>query len=218
MCTGNRSIRSSHNEKGRLACISHKLAQGSREICRLILLLTLASCSTVEVTSVWQDQRAGALPLDKLLVVGIQNTPGGRRIFADQLVNALEARGIEAVAGYRVASNKQLQKFERLRPVLQERNIDALLVTRVIGFQPALVYPDYYGYRDPYFRGAYDCAYQPGYATYPKIILETNLYEGNSGKLIWSARSEALAYTPPEELAGAMGPLLAERLIETELK
>jgi len=168
-----------------------------------ILALTiffLTGCSQTKVTSVWVDPEYQGKGIDNIFVVGVSKDGGLRRIFEDEFVNLFKERNVKATSSYRVLPDKDLQDEQKMDSVVKESGSDTILMTRIIDIrkdtqyiQPDYVYAPpahYYGGWHGYYNQAYMVS--PGYTVeYETAVLETNLYDLKSDKLIWSARSDA---------------------------
>jgi hypothetical protein len=166
-----------------------------------ILVLTaflLGGCSQTRVTSVWVDREYQGEGINNVFVVGVTRDGSLRRIFEDEFVDLFRQRGVEATASYRVLPDEDLQDEKKLDSKVKEAGSDTILMTRVIDIRKDTQYiPPDYVYAPPahYYgwHGYYSQAYMvsPGYTVeYETAVLETNLYDLKSDKLIWSARSD----------------------------
>lgn len=165
----------------------------------LILVALLATaCASTQVTSVWKDPAYQTRPA-KIVVIGVAKSPINRRIFEDEFVQQLKSRGTDAIASYTIIPDGQQGNQAAIAKKVEELNADSVLVTRLVSkkivhtyvhgtpYYPPPFYnswPDYYGY-------GYRYMYTPGYIAEDEYaIIETNLYEAKSNKLIWAASSE----------------------------
>jgi hypothetical protein len=170
-----------------------------------ILALTiflLSGCSQTKVTSVWVDQEYQGDGIDDVFVVGVTRDGGLRRTFEDEFVTLFMQRGVKATSSYRLLPDKDLQDEKNLDSKVRESGSDTILMTRLIDIRKDTQYipPDYaYARPSQYYggwHGYYNRAYMvnPGYTIeFETAVLETNLYDLKSDKLIWSARSDAPA-------------------------
>jgi len=178
-------------------CFCAILTTGS--IFGLLVLTTflLAGCSQTKVTSVWVDQEYQGDGIDNVFVVGISKDGGMRRIFEDEFVSLFKQRGVKATSSYRMVPDEELRNEKKLDMKVRESGSDTILMTRLIDIRKDTQYipPDYVS--APYYggwHGYYNRSYMvsPGYTVeYETAVLETNLYDLKSDKLIWSARSDA---------------------------
>jgi len=99
-----------------------------------------------------------------------------------------------------ILPDKDLRDEKMLDSKVKESGSDTILMTRIIDIRKDTQYiPPDYVYAPPahYYggwHGYYNRAYMvsPGYTVeYETAVLETNLYDLKSDKLIWSARSDA---------------------------
>ena len=162
--------------------------------------LLLSGCAQTQVTSVWVDQEYQGDGIDNVIVVGISRDAGLRRIFEDEFVSLFKQKGVKATASYRVLPDEDLQDEKKLDSTVRNSGFDTILMTRVIDVRKDTQYipPDYiYAPPSYYYRGwhgYYAQAYMmsPGYTVeYETAVLETNLYDLQTDKLVWSARSDA---------------------------
>ena len=160
----------------------------------------LTGCSQTKITSVWIDQEYQGDGIDNVFVVGVSKDGSLRRIFEDEFVTLFKERGVEATSSYRLVPDEDLRDEKMLDSKVIESGSDTILMTRLIDIRKDTQYvPPDYVYAPPahYYggwHGYYNRSYMvsPGYTVeYETAVLETNLYDIKSDKLIWSARSDA---------------------------
>lgn len=162
--------------------------------------MLLTACATTQVNAVWKDpsyhQRAA-----KIMVIGVAKNPLNRRLSEDEFVLQLKTRGTEAIASYTVLPDKQQEDHAAIAAKVKELGADAVLVTRLVSEKivrvhvPGTVYypPPHYRKWPDYYGHGYRNIYSPGYVAKNKYaIIETNLYETGTDKLVWAASSETL--------------------------
>jgi hypothetical protein len=194
-------------------------------VCVCLVALGLA-CSRSRLTAVWENPEAVPNPYKRIAAVGITTSDANRRLFEDNIVRQLRDRGVAAEPSYPLVPDGRVS-LNRLRPALQSANIDAILTTRVLGVDKDVIYipgdrffAPYYSRYDPYyFYSVYHpFTYDPGYLkTQVAVKLETNLYDAESGELIWSAQSKTIDPSSADHLAASVGPLLIEQLLEKKI-
>ncbi len=171
-------------------------------VIRILVLTTvfLNGCSQTKVTSVWVDPEYQGDGIDNVFVVGVSKDGGLRRIFEDEFVSLFKERGVTATSSYRLVPDEDLRDEKILDDKVNASGSDTILMTRLIDIRKDTQYvpPDYVYAPPPYYYGGwhgyYNRAYMvsPGYTVeYETAVLETNLYDLKSDKLIWSARSDA---------------------------
>jgi len=172
--------------------------QGNLFIVLILGVLLATACATTQLTSVWKDPSYQARPA-KVMVIGVAKVPLNRRLFEDEFVLQLKARGTEAIASYTVLADNQQDDQAAIAAKVKALGADTVLITRLVSkktvqfYVPGTVYyppPYYYSWPDYYGYG-YRYLYSPGYIAEDQYaVIETNLYETGSDKLVWAATSE----------------------------
>ena len=154
----------------------------------------LTGCSQTKVTSVWVDQEYEGDGIDDVFVVGVTKDGGLRRIFEDEFVTLFKQSGVKAISSYRLLPDEDLRDEKKLDSKVIESGSDTILMTRILDIRKDTQYiPPDYVYTGGW-HGYYNRAYMvsPGHTVeYETAVLETNLYDLKTDKLIWSARSDA---------------------------
>ena len=160
--------------------------------------MLLAACASTQVNAVWKDPNYQSRPA-RIMVIGVAKNPLNRRIFEDEFVSQLKARGTDAIASYTVLSDKLQDDNQAIADKVKELGADTILITRLVSrhvvqtYVPGTAYipPPYYGSWPNYYGYGYQYMYTPGYIAEDEYaVIETNLYEAKSNKLIWAATSE----------------------------
>jgi hypothetical protein len=184
------------------------------------LCLLVAACATTQVTSVWKDPAFTAGQMKKVLVIGMSEKVSLRRVFEDAFVERLEARGVKALPSYPVFPDGKLTD-QKLVDELMESGADTVLIARLVESKTVeQVVPasttmvprqsvDLYGY----YATTYDYVYNPGYVTESRVaVVETNLYDAATKKLIWTGQSDTLVKGAQDDLVKSFVKTLADRL------
>jgi hypothetical protein len=170
--------------------------------------LLLASCSSsTKVTSSWKANNAGNVNYQKVLVLGIMNKDGDRAMketMENQLANQLKSSGINAVPA---SSEFPPDVFNNVREkralkMLHNKGYDAVMTIVLLdkskehNYVPGNVmyepYGVYYSHFWGYYRTVYGRVYTPGYyTTNTNYFWESNLYDLNNNKLIYSVQSKS---------------------------
>lgn len=163
-----------------------------------VVPLLLMSCATTQIKSVWKDPDYFGRP-QKIMVVAVAKEPINRRIFEDEFVLQLKARGTDAIASYTVLSDKNQDDQESIAKMVVKQGADSLLISRLVSKRSVRVYypatvthrPYYYGKWPEYYMMGYDTMNSPGYTTkYEYALMETNLYDAANDNLLWAATTE----------------------------
>jgi hypothetical protein len=164
----------------------------------ILIALLVTACASTRLTAVWKDPSYQSRPA-KIMVVGVAKNPVNRRLFEDEFVRQLKSSGTDAIASYTVLPDRQQDDQEAIAKKVAELRADTVLITRLVSKKIVQVYvpgtayypPPYYGRWPDYYGYGYRYMYTPGYIAEDEYaVIETNLYEAKSDKLIWAASSE----------------------------
>jgi len=172
----------------------------------LILLATvlLSSCSANKLLSSWNDESLEQVPIATVLVVGVaKHDETKRRIYEDTFVDSLNSAGTKAVASYTM-SKQSIEPTERaLREVIKKSGAKTILITHMVSnkekdfYQPSSLIIGINSYSNYDLFNYYPFVYNSvssseNYISTTRVILETSLYDIESEKLIWTARTESI--------------------------
>ena len=157
-------------------------------------LFLLASCASTKIVGSWKEPGFQG-PIRKVVVVGVFETYDTRKIFEYDFADRLKGRGVEAIPSYHIFPGDKLPTKEESVAEFRKRGVDHVLVTRILDAETwtnvyrgkSYFVPTYYGYYGDYYGYAYTTgrAVQEGFA-----YTETNLFELDKEKLVWSSRAE----------------------------
>ena len=174
-----------------------------------ILIGLLTACNTLKVNS-WTNPEFKGRPIGKTIVLGVSESDSLSRQYEGLFVGSLMDLGIDAASLHGSANvTGQIDK-EALDALLKANHVDTIIVTRVLAEteRNQVVATGYHA--DPYnnYYGYYGYGYSLSYNTadvvsFMEFELETNLYDVNSGKLIWSGRK--VVYDDRSDLTNMKG-------------
>jgi len=159
----------------------------------LILSVSMSSCATTALTSVWKDSTYQGGPLKKILVIGVFRETDIKKYFEDEFARELKASGVDAVASYTVFPEEDILNKETITEKIKELKMDSVLVTRVIDVRDVSGYETYPTHVNPggdfynYYVMCCQTTVMSGYV----VMLETRIFEEKYDKLLWSATSES---------------------------
>jgi hypothetical protein len=191
----------------------------------ILSFIIFYSCgSTTEIIGEWSEDEYKTGSIDKLLILGIvdQKKPLLRRKFEDGLVNAFKKNGTNALASMDYMPYDELIDSTSFEKYFSELELDAVLVSRLVGIDSerkvkagyayALPYNNYYGFYG-YYYAAVQYANSSSYLSKNVVVvLETNLYETKNKKIIWSGISETIDPDKASDVIKSLGAVLAEKL------
>ncbi len=170
-----------------------------------LAVLFLAACAATQKTAEWRDPSYAGQKFDDILVIGVANEATVRRMFESNLVDELTKKQLTAIPSFSIMAQDTKISKAAIKAAIAGKNIDAVLVTHLVGveqkevYQPPMYSPGfgYYGY----YSSAYTRVYEPGYyQRYQVIKLETTLYDVTSEKPVWSMQSDTIDPEADEKL------------------
>ena len=174
---------------------------------RLILILTMlsiAACATSKPVQLWQDPGYGE-PVDKLLVIAAIQRSTQRRVYEDLFDRTLSGFDVETIASYTVATTEIRPSPQSIKSAISRENLGAVLVTRLMGFDEKEKYQppnkqEHYRDYDTYYAYALEQAESGSLRGFNSLMLETCLFDAESGRLIWSMQSETIERSVPRHM------------------
>jgi hypothetical protein len=188
----------------------------------------LSGCVSTTVSAVWKDEAYTGGP-HKALVILVARKPLLIRVFEDEFVRQLKARGVDAAPGYSLLPLDRKLEKEEIESAVKKTGADALFVTRLVDKQsfetyyPGSVYathvgPPARGWGGFYARGYTSYQATPGYTVQQNVLhVETQLYDTNTEQLIWSAMTETLTGGAPESEVKDFVKVIMKSLTEKRL-
>ena len=152
--------------------------------------------------------------------------PLNRRLFEDEFVAQLKARGTDATASYTVLSDEEQDDQVAIAVKVKELKADTVLITRLASkktvrfYVPGTAYfpPPYYGTWPDYYGYGYRYIYSPGHIAEDEYaVIETNLYETRNDKLVWAASSETVMGDSSHELIKSYIGIMVNEMVKHEL-
>ncbi len=165
-------------------------------IVALFVGMLLNACASTKLVETRVDKSFKGKTVSNVLVIGVADEDANRRLFESTFVQQLKAVGVAAVSSADVIpipANKKLEKEAIVQAVNKFKN-DAVLITHIAGIgrittrTPTVISRGvgYYGH----YRYVYGHVIKPSsVSSHTKYLLETNLYDVESEKLMWSGQS-----------------------------
>ena len=178
--------------------------------------LAMAACASTRPAHEWRnDGFEGSI--DKLLVIAAIQRSTQRRVYEDEFVEALSARGVTAIPGYTLITSTAEVTREAVEQAIRGQDIDAVLVTRLLGIEDVEIYepPPRHVHHSRYYRYYSHAMTETGpgyYRRYRVLTLETNLYDTRTRELVWSMQSESIEPSVPRTVIEEQIGLTIQRL------
>ena len=178
-----------------------------RPLYRIFSLIIIAclcqSCAKSTLNSSWTDTSYHGPVKGTILVIGVIRDPIAHKIYENSFVTELEKAGIQALPSYNYDLRTPKPSIEKLRQVVKQTGASAILITHLLNEKSSTYqFPDE-GY---VYAGSMSWSEISGYhsAVYAVVWggdksisrtvdrMEAVLFDGKSGKRIWSARSKSV--------------------------
>lgn len=175
-----------------------------------LFILVLASCSSSKITSSWNDTDSveSTAKMKKIIVVGLFDDKNRnlRRDMEEQLVKQLKTQGYDAITSYSVYGPKSFQNVSGDKAVrmAKQNNVDGVITIGLMdktkersyvpnnnwnnGFYGPYAFRPWGYYYRPYYMPGFRSGY---YQTNINYTFETNLYDVNSQKLLYSVQTQS---------------------------
>lgn len=174
---------------------------GSQALIVLAVGLSGISCTSSKVTASWADPDFAERPIKKVMVLGLAKNEVTQRLFEDTFVAQLRQQNVSAVPGYAELPFGDKPDRAAIEAAIERAGVQTVLISRVTGeeertqYNPPTesTYPRYHRGMYGYYFDSYNDVSTPGYYTSYKVYkLTSNLYDGATGNLIWTAQTETI--------------------------
>ena len=192
----------------------------------------LFSCQTSKITATWTDKNVSPKKYIKILVIGVLKDDDRELLskMENHLAGDLNDLGYSAFAASDVFPLGTFVKGDTAKAIeaLNSKGFDAVLTVVLLNkekekhYVPGRVmytpYAPYHDRLDLYYYTMYDRIQTEGYyETATKIFWESNFYDRESRKMIYSSQTESFDLGSKESLAHYYGVLLANNLVSSKV-
>ncbi len=193
------------------------------------VLVFATSCLSTKISASWKDPDYTGKKFDKILVWGLSDNVSARATVEDEVAYFLNLEKIASVSGSDIAppNRKALpHDIEESKAVLEKNGFDGVLTMGLIDKKEKTRYVEgsghyqpmaygYYGSFYSYYPYMYGNVYQPGhYESTQYVYIETNLWDVETGKLVWSAQTETIDPSSIENFANSYARDVVGELIK----
>ena len=197
------------------------------------MVFSITSCTSTKLTSVWRDTTYDGY-IESILVVAVTENFRDRLIFESEFAEEFKKVGIEALASVDTTPQDEESTENDILTEARKQKMNTILVTHLISVdkksvyhppktytasRPAYVAPrTYHGRFNTYYPRVYEYVHEPGYYTQHKSVnLETNLYETETEKLLWSVTSETLDPQSVNKIIESLSKVVIKNLQKNKL-
>lgn len=192
------------------------------------MLLIAGGCTTSKITSSWKAENTTPQKYNKIMVLGLIRE-ADRTIqenMENHFVNDLKGLGYNATSSLQEYGPKAFDKMDEEAAVAKLKNsgVDAVMtivlldkekerryVAGSIYYSPyGYYYNRFWGYRTALYRRIYEPGY---YITDTKYFWESNLYDMNTQKLVYSVQTQSFDPANSESLAHEYGQMIVKNMV-----
>jgi len=180
------------------------------------MMLIVSGCASLTVDSTWRDPTYQGQPFVKVLVVGSTDDADNRRIFEDSIVSELKTRGVDAVASHTLIPSERDVTRDKVIEAVKASGTDSVLSTRLVGIENRATRVSVVQ------SGAADIDLYSHYSPlesrptvrqdYQVANLESNLFDGKTGKMVWWGRSQTFPTENIRQLSRELGAAVIRSL------
>ncbi|HET7423510.1 MAG TPA: hypothetical protein VFJ92_08110 [Gemmatimonadales bacterium] len=161
------------------------------------LLLAVACAPTTEVTNSWKDPSAGSVRFTKVLAVCACKDAGTRRTVEDVLAKRIK----NSTPSYQFLTDDDLHDREAAKAKVKAGGFDGAVIMALVNVDRTTTYvpgqayavPSYYNTMWGGWGYGWSTYYDPGYVQENQYVdFNTNVYQIEQEKLLWSSRSQTV--------------------------
>ncbi len=190
----------------------------------ICLISFLLSCNSSKITTSWKDENAIARKFNKIMVIGIirEADRSIQEKMENHIVGDLKDAGYNAFSSLQEYGPNAYKQGDTAAAIVKLKNsgVDAVLTIVLLDKEKERQYiPPTYTYRSGGFWGyrerLYNRIYEPGYyVTNTKYFWESNLYDMNTQKLLYSVQTQTFNPTDTESLGHDYGKIIVKNMIK----
>ncbi len=197
----------------------------------LLAVITIQSCaSSVALDARWTNPEGQPIQPKKILVLVVGETMRGRQVAEDAFEASLQTHGFNTVGALDVLpiASGSIDSAVLIR-VIRDMDVDAVVTARAVDVSTeqhwvpgTTSYPMHYGSYGGYYGryGGYGGYYgmsttSQGYMDETTTaLLETNLFDTNTGDLVWVGQSSVIVAGNTEKLIQKYATVVVNGMIE----
>jgi hypothetical protein len=165
-----------------------------------LIMSTVAGCSSISLSSSWKDPGTAPKQYRKLLVVGLANKPQMRQIFEEVYAAEVNRKGAVGIASYTLTGVENKLTRDVIVEAVKKSGADGVITTRISSMKENKEVRTGFVLTDRGFTDVYgipvsyaEFVHQPVEVTRStKAVIETSLFDTGTGRLAWSATSNAV--------------------------
>jgi hypothetical protein len=194
----------------------------------IIMLFFMTSCASTKVVGEWKDPNLTSKKFKKIMVIGVAKQPDDRRAYEEEFVRQLNAKGVTAIASHKYIPRDKMRDRETITKNIEGLGIDGVIITRLkevkdkkqfFGEKDTVPYDNYNNMYE-YYNSSFVIA--PSSRTrnptnYQKFGFESNLYDTETEKLVFSLASNTYAQDNIHKRLGSYIKTVVNKLSQNNL-
>jgi hypothetical protein len=187
-------------------------------------IFLLSACHTSKITSTWKAQDASPKNYNKILVLGfIRNADRSiEEKMENHFVGDLQNLGYTAVSSLKEYGPKMFHKIEENEGISKLKNsgFDAVVTIVLLKKERERKYvpPTYSNRIWSYRYEIYNRIYEQGYyITSTKYYWESNFYDMNTQKLLYSVQTQSFDPNDAESLGHEYGKMIVKKMVDEDI-
>ncbi|MCF6352617.1 MAG: hypothetical protein L3J06_06370 [Cyclobacteriaceae bacterium] len=198
---------------------------------RIILIIAafvFQGCMSTKFSASWKSPDFDGKAYDQVLVWGLSDNVANRSTVEDEVTHFLNLKGVNTHSGADILPYDRTiipEDQKIIKKKLVDKGYDAVLTIGLKDIKEETHYVQGTGYYNPMSYGYYGSfygyssymygnVYQPGYYSSTEYIyLETNLWDVETGKLVWSGQSKSTSQGTVDKTANAYARAVVSELI-----
>lgn len=189
--------------------------------------LLLASCGTsTQMMERWMEPSYKPIQAQKVVIIGIGENSRRVSIFEDIMGQKFASRKIDVVKGSSILPRDSVD-IETFKKIIHQTGAQLVITARLVGVENETAYvpgttsyvpaPSYYGMYG-YYYSSYAVMSTPGYYTSYKVFkVESNVYDVQQEKLVWSGESHTTDPQNMEDGVDSFGNTLIDQLTQAKI-
>jgi hypothetical protein len=198
----------------------------------IILIIICNGCSSSKITSYWKDTTVVSKEYKKIMVLGLirESDRSLQQNMENHLVDDLQIIGYNAISALQYYGPKSFEKMEEQAAIEKIKNtgVDAVITIVLLDkkkerkYIPGNIYYSPYSYFYNHFWGyrstLYNRIHEPGYyVTDTKYFWESNLYDMETQKLIYSVQTQSFEPSSSEIMGHEYGQMIVKNMINNTI-
>ena len=200
-------------------------------VAAMALASAVACSQSMKLVRSWSDPALTEGSVKSVFVIGVSTSNVMRKTYEDTFYLALQSKNLKVLQGYELIPDIQKVDKDAVKAELQKRGVTHVLVSRVVDrkqveqYHPPTYttvgvgyggYPGYYGGWGSYMSVGYSTMASPGYTTLHTIVsVESNLYDVNTEKMVWTGLSEGY---PDDNPTDSFKPYINQLIYDMKAK